>query len=247
MPEIKELQISDIITEAASWDLVLQEEQARLLKKYYELLITENKNTNLTRIVDPMTVLEEHFIDSLVGLKKGKDKTGYELLDLGSGAGFPGLPIKIYLSHIKLCLLDSSGKKIAFLRLLLKELKLEGVALLHQRAEDLGRGKGREAFSWVTARALAPLVVLLELALPLVKKGGYFWAFKGPDFIKEMEEAGEILRHCGGRLVETISYQLIRGQKNRNILIFKKEKKTDERFPRKAGIPQKRPLLKKDK
>jgi 16S rRNA (guanine527-N7)-methyltransferase len=246
MPEENELKISDILTEAASWGIVLQEEQACLLQNYYKLLLTENRKYNLTRILDPMAVLEEHFLDSLAGLRRGMAKTGNDLLDLGSGAGFPGLPLKIYLPHLKLFLLDASGKKISFLRLLLKELQLDGITLMQQRAEDLGRGKGREKFSWVTARAIAPLAVLLELALPLVKKDGYFWAFKGPAYFKELNEAEEILMHCGGRLVETISYQLPRGQKSRNILIFQKEAKTKDRFPRKAGIPQKRPIIKKN-
>ncbi len=240
-----ELCISDILSAAAYWDIDIREEQAALLLTYYQFLKQENSKYNLTSIIEPQAVLEEHFIDSLAGLCKGSRMTGEELLDLGSGAGFPGVPIKILHPALKLFLLESSGKKILFLTMLLQKLQLRDVTLLQLRAEDLGRGEGREKYSWVTARAVAPLAILIEIAMPLVKIGGYFWAFKGPNFNQELAEAEEILTYCGGTLVEIIHYKLPKSGKNRSILVFKKVAATNERFPRKAGIPQKRPIIKK--
>ncbi len=245
MANTKLLQVDKIMRKMSSWGFSLQEKQAHQIKTYHEILLKENQKYNLTRITEPGPVLEEHFFDSWAGLLKNMQKTERQLLDLGSGAGFPGVPLKIYLPCLKLFLLDSSAKKISFLKLLVKKLQLEGVSFLQLRAEDLGRGRGREKYPWVTARAVAPLVILLELALPLVKEGGYFWAFKGPSWRQELAEAGEILKFCGGRMEEVVSYKLPQSCKERNILIFKKIAKTEKRFPRRPGIPQKRPLTKK--
>ncbi|MDO9535709.1 MAG: 16S rRNA (guanine(527)-N(7))-methyltransferase RsmG [Bacillota bacterium] len=243
MPQVN-MGALEIIEAAKSWRLSLTLEQAIHFVKYLKLLLQENEKYNLTRIIQPEDILEEHFLDSLAGLKEGHEETGPSLLDLGSGAGFPGLPLKIFLPHLKVTLLDASRKKLEFLRFVIKELELEEVGVLHQRAEDLGRGGGREGYSWVTARALAPLVVIAEIALPLVKVGGFLWALKGPAAFDELNEAEVIIRLCGGKLIKNISYDLPRTGKRRNILIFKKIRSTESSFPRKAGIPQKRPYIK---
>lgn len=240
MPQDK-IEALEIIEAAESWELSLTKEQAALFEKYLMLLIQENKKFNLTRIIQPEDILEEHFLDSLVGLKDGYEKTGPSLLDIGSGAGFPGVPLKIFLPHLKVTLLDASRKKIEFLRFVIEELGLEEIIPLHQRAEDLGRGRDREAYSWVTARALAPLVVTAEIALPLVKVGGFLWALKGPAAYEELSEAEKIISLCGGKLIKSITYNLPWTGKSRIILIFEKVRATDSSFPRKAGIPQKRP------
>jgi len=234
----------DIIEAAKFFNLSLSPEQVVLFERYLKFLLQENEKYNLTRILDPEDILEEHFLDSLAGLKEAHDMTGPSLLDLGSGAGFPGLPLKIFLPHLKVTLLDSSRKKVDFLSLVIKDLDMKEVTPIHQRAEDLGRGGGREAYSWVTARALAPLVVTSEIALPLVSVGGFMWSLKGPAAFDELSEAEDIIKICGGKLVKTISYILPRTGKTRNILIFEKIKPTDSSFPRKAGIPQKRPYKK---
>ncbi len=239
------LLINDIIREFKKCDIPIDKQKAAMFMLYYRLLVQENKKYNLTRIISPENVLEEHFLDSLIGFQKTSNKTDEELLDLGSGAGFPGIPLKIFLPDLKLTIVDASQKKINFLRLLVRELELNQITLKHKRAEDLGRGKGRESYSWVTARALAPLTVAAELALPLLKEGGYFWAFKGPNASSELQRAEEIFERCGGKLINTINYSLPNSKKERIILIFKKIKKADKLFPRKAGIPQKRPLEKK--
>lgn len=239
------LMLNDIIQGFINCGIPLDKQKAALFRKYYQLLVQENKRYNLTRIISPENVLEEHFLDSLIGFHKAANRTGERLLDLGSGAGFPGIPLKIYLSDLKLTVVDASQKKINFLRLLISELELSKITLRHKRAEDLGRGKERESYSWVTARALAPLSVAAELALPLLKEGGYFWAFKGPNALDELQRAEEIIERCGGNLIDTIYYRLPKSNKERVILIFIKIMKSDKLFPRKAGIPQKRPLEKK--
>jgi len=234
--------IEEILNSAANWNLRISKEQAFLFKKYYQLLLNYNQKFNLTRLINMQEVLEEHFFDSLAGFSNGLERAGNELLDLGSGAGFPGLPIKIYLPEIKLFLLDSARKKIVFLKKIVAELQLDNVFILHMRAEDYGRSERRETFSWVTARALAPLNVAAEIVLPLVKKGGFFWAFKGPNFASELKDAAEIIKRCGGNLEQIIKYFLPQTKKERYLLIFKKIAPTEERFPRRPGIPQKRPL-----
>lgn len=231
-----------ILQNADKWNLELSKEQAFLFEKYYNLLLHYNKQFNLTRITGAPEVLEEHFYDSLAGFSKGLERAGNVLLDLGSGAGFPGLPIKIYMPEIKLFLLDSTRKKVFFLKKAVAELNLENVFTLHQRAEDYGRGEGREMFPWVTARALAPLNIAAEIALPLVKRGGFLWAFKGPGFANELKDAEEIIKRCGGNLEQIIKYILPQAKKERFLLIFKKITATEERFPRRPGMPQKRPI-----
>lgn len=232
----------EILQNADRWNLKISKEQAFAFEKYYHLLLHYSKQFNLTRITGAPEILEEHFFDSLAGFSKGLESAGKVLLDLGSGAGFPGLPIKIYMPEIKLFLLDSTQKKVFFLKKTVAELKLKNVFILHKRAEDYGRDEGRETFPWVTARALAPLNIAAEISLPLVKRGGFFWAFKGPGFANELKDAEEIIKRCGGNLERVINYFLPRAKKERYLLIFKKIAATEERFPRRPGIPQKRPF-----
>jgi 16S rRNA (guanine527-N7)-methyltransferase len=239
------LLINDIIQEFSKSGIPLDEQAAALFMKYYQLLVQENNKYNLTRIISPENVLEEHFLDPLIGFRLAANRTGERLLDLGSGAGFPGIPLKIFLPDLKLTIVDASQKKINFLHLLIREIGLNDITLMHIRAEDLGRGKERERYPWVAARGLAPLTVAAELALPLVKEGGYFWAFKGPNALDELQKAEEIIRRCGGNLIDKIYYRLPKSNKERVILIFRKSMKSERIFPRKAGIPKKRPLEKK--
>ncbi len=239
------MEIETIITEAETWGIKLSIGQACLLQKYFKFLCYYNEQFNLTRLTGAQEVLEEHFLDAYAGFSNGIKTADEELLDLGSGAGFPGLPIKIFIPELKLFLLDSSRKKILFLKRIVKELNLENVNFIHKRAEDYGRGEGREKIVWVTARGFAPLNVAAEIALPLLKVGGYFWAFKGPDFKRELDDAEEIITRCGGVLENILPYSLPRAKKERTLLIIKKINLSEEKFPRKAGIPQKRPFLPK--
>ena len=236
------MDLERILKAAATYGLALTPEQGLLFEKYFYILRSYNQRYNLTRITKEEQVLEEHFLDPLIALAKGIQPGGEELLDLGTGAGFPGIPLKIYRPKISLTLLDSSAKKITFIEALLRELGLAQVFTLQMRGEDYGRGEGRESCSWITARAFAPLNVALEIALPLLRRGGLFWAFKGPNYKYELDEAEEILLRCGGQLQEVCSYSLSQAQKKRFLLVFKKVNEAEARFPRKAGLPQKRPI-----
>ena len=236
------MEIEQVLSEAAAYNINLTQEQGLLFQKYFSILMSYNKRYNLTRIIEEEQVLEEHFLDPILVFAKGAEKGGEDLLDLGTGAGFPGIPLKIFMPELKLTLLDSSGKKIIFLEALLRELALKNATALKTRGEAYGQGEGRERHAWVTARAFAPLNVALEIALPLLKIGGVFWAFKGPNYKNELDEAEEILLRCGGRLHKILTYALSHAQKERVLLIFKKVHEADKRYPRKAGLPQKRPI-----
>ncbi len=232
-----------IISTAEACGISLNEGQAELFVRYYHLLQTENKKYNLTRICGEEAVLYDHFIDSLWGVAAAGGCPAKELLDLGSGAGFPGVPLKIFCPQIKLHILEASHKKHAFLEMLTDNLGLTEVIFLKGRAEELGRGKERESYGWVTARAVASLPVLAELALPLLRLGGLFWAFKGPSSGAELKESEQIVNRCGGVLRQEMSYALPPQGKKRCILVFEKVKAAEQRFPRRVGVPQKRPFL----
>ena len=238
-----EKDISKIIRFFEKRDIDLRQEQARLLLHYRTLILEENNKRNLTRITEEEQMLEEHFYDSVAGLKQGHGFMGDTLVDIGTGAGFPGIPINIVLPNVQITLLESSGKKAAFLRLVVRELKLKHVQVVQERAEDYGQNTGRERFSWATARALAPLVTGIELTLPLVKTNGYLWAYKGNHYQDELTDAQNIIQRCGGRLEKVVPYTLQRETRQRHILIFKKEFASDKAFPRRSGVPHKRPWL----
>ena len=233
-----------IVNAANACGISINMEQAILFGDYYRFLKKENTKYNLTRICDEEAVLYDHFIDSLWSVAALGGCPARELLDLGSGAGFPGVPLKLYCPSLKLILLETSQKKYNFLQQLTAYLNLNEVVLIKMRAEELGRGEKRESYEWVAARAVAPLPVLAELALPLLRIGGYFWAFKGPSAESELMEARVIVNRCGGILQEIISYTLPPGCKKRNVLVFEKVREAEARFPRRVGIPQKRPILK---
>jgi len=230
-----------IIDGAAATGVSLTPQQALLFQRYFALLKLYNQKFNLTRIVAEAEALEEHFLDPLIAFSKAIDFSGTRLLDLGTGAGFPGIPLKIYLPQLHINLLDSSHKKALFLQTVLHDLGLKNTAVLCIRAEDYGRGEGRGTLEWAAARAFAPLNVALEIALPLLMQGGFFWAFKGPNYRQELMESEKILSLCGGCLENTISYTLPLSRKERFLLVFKKTGETDPRYPRRPGLPQKNP------
>lgn len=229
---------------AQACQITLNDQQEEHFTQYYHYLLSENEKYNLTRITDAEHVIYEHFLDSILGVKLLGGCPADELLDLGAGAGFPGVPLKIACPQLKLNLLESSSKKMIFLKQLIIKLELENVFYLQIRAEELGRGEGRDKYSWVTARAVASLPVLAELALPLVKPGGYFWAFKGPAVQAELKAAEEIIKRCGGVFWDRLTYNLPPQGKERHIIVFKKTGETETRYPRRVGIPQKRPISK---
>lgn len=221
------------------WGLDISREKAQLFSAYYNLIQKENKKYNLTRIEKAEEILEEHFFDPLRGYLNGISRTGTELMDIGSGAGFPGIPLKIFNSGLKLILVEKTRKKALFLKKTVRELGLKNTEIWHERVEEIARSSDRENFSWVTARAMAPLPLTLEIALPLLKKEGYFWSFQGPSFQEGLTNSLKIGEDCGAELQEIVQYILPATAKKRAILIFRKIKETSSIYPRRKVLKRK--------
>jgi 16S rRNA (guanine527-N7)-methyltransferase len=214
-----------------------------LFRQYFTHLISENEKFNLTRITDEKEVYIKHFLDSLELLAWRFPRTD-TVMDIGSGAGLPGFPLKFVCPSLSLTMLDSSLKRVSFLKNTAAQLGLTDVEAIHGRAEDLGQNPVyRERFTLVVSRAVARLNILSELALPFVAPGGYFAAYKGPDAPGELEEALGALSQLGGTVETLWPYALPHGLGQRTLVLIKKTGLTPVRFPRKAGMPEKRPLL----
>ena len=217
----------------------LQKEQYR---KYYDLVVEWNQKINLTAITEEDEFYTKHFFDS-ISLAFYKDYSNIEsICDVGSGAGFPSIPLKILYPNLKVTIVDSLNKRIKFLNLVKDELGLTNCNFVHARAEEFGQNKEyRESFEIVTARAVARLNVLAELCLPLVKKDGYFLSLKAQKAEEETKEAINAIKLLGGKLEQDLEFD-IEGEE-RHILEIRKAKETPNKYPRKAGTPNKKPLL----
>lgn len=228
---------------ASALGIELNEKQLEQFKKYYNMLIEKNKVMNLTAITEWEEVIDKHFIDS-ISLVKAIDLSGDKyVLDLGCGAGFPGIPLKIAFPNLKIVLLDSLNKRILFLKEVIEELGLEDIEALHGRAEDYARkSEYREQFDYCVSRAVANLTSLSEYCIPYVKEGGYFISYKSGKVKEEVKEVKKALYLLGGKMENMISFQLPETDMERNFVLIKKEKKTPKKYPRKAGIPTKEPL-----
>ena len=216
--------------------------QLQQFDKYFELLIETNKVMNLTAITEPEEVVVKHFIDSLLAYDKTKFKNKL-LADVGTGAGFPGIPLKIYCPELKVVLIDSLGKRLKFLEKVIAELGLENIHCEHLRAEDAGKNsQHREKYDLVTARAVARLSVLSEYCLPLLKKNGMFIALKGSKYQEEIEEAKKAVAILGGAIISADEVKLPGLDDGRAIVKIRKIRNTPGMYPRKAGTPEKQPL-----
>ncbi|WP_440444008.1 16S rRNA (guanine(527)-N(7))-methyltransferase RsmG [Phascolarctobacterium sp.] len=225
----------------AEAQLSFTEEQLAQFTRYYELLVETNKVMNLTAITEPEEVAVKHMVDSLLAYEDGMQ--GKTLVDVGTGAGFPGVPLKIYCPSLKVTLVDSLGKRLRFLEQVIDELGLKGIRCEHLRAEDAGRSKKhREQYDYVTARAVARLSVLSEYCLPLAKKGGQFIALKGSRFAEEIEEGEAAVKILGGKIISAEPVKLPGLDDGRAIIKIAKIKATPAQYPRKAGTPEKQPL-----
>lgn len=229
-----------IINAAKAVGAELDEEKAKQLLEYYKLLIEWNEKMNLTAITDFDEVVEKHFADSLSCIKTGVFKPGMSIIDVGCGAGFPSIPLKIALPELDFTLVDSLNKRITFLDCVIEKLELKNIRTVHARAEDSGRSELRDNFDICVARAVAILPVLCELCLPHVRPGGVFVAMKGKDAKDEIELSENALKLLGGR-VESVENAGIKGFEHYNIVI-KKLSETNKKYPRKAGMPIKKPL-----
>ena len=220
----------------------LSDLQKKQYNRYYELVVEWNQKINLTAITEEEEFYTKHFFDS-ISLAFFKDYSNIEsICDVGSGAGFPSIPLKILYPNLKVTIVDSLNKRIKFLNLVKDELGLTDCNFVHARAEEFGQNKEyRESFEIVTARAVARLNVLSELCLPLVKKNGYFLSLKAQKAEEETKEATNAIKILGGKLEKDLNFD-IEGEE-RHILEIRKAKETPNKYPRKAGTPNKRPLL----
>lgn len=226
------------------FNIITNESMLEKFKKYREILVDWNQKMNLTGIEDEKEVYVKHFLDSISAVKNGYIKNGMSIIDVGTGAGFPGLPLKICLDDLELTLLDSLNKRINFLEEVSRELELANIKFIHGRAEDFGKDeKYREKYDIATARAVAGLPILMEFCVPFVKVGGYFICLKGPNANLELEESQKAIDILGLEFVEKIDVELPEIDLNHNILVFKKIKETPVKYPRKAGKPVKNPII----
>lgn len=215
--------------------------QIRLLNKYYEYLVEQNKYMNLTSIIKKEEVYLKHFYDSLTLLIKCNIEENSTLCDVGAGAGFPSIPIKIIRPDIKITIVDSLGKRINFLNNVIKQLNLNGIEAINDRAEIYALNN-KERYNYVTARAVAKLNVLAELCIPLVKLNGRFIAMKGISGNEELEEASFALKQLGCKLENNYKFDLPYEGGSRNILIFTKISKTPSKYPRNYSQIKNKPL-----
>lgn len=221
----------------------LTEAQMAAYAHYYHLLIEWNEKINLTAITEPEAVAVKHIIDSLSCFDPNIIKPGARLIDVGTGAGFPGLPLKIFQDDLQLTLLDSLNKRVKFLTQVAQDLQLGQVDVIHSRAEDGAREKKhRETYDIAVSRAVARLNVLNELCLPFVRIGGYFIALKGAQYQAEVEEAKKSIAVLGGNLEKIMPVKLPGLEDVRAVIYIKKVKKTPLSYPRKPGTPEKSPL-----
>ena len=224
--------------------IVLNKKQVNQFMKYYELLVEWNSFMNLTGITEFDEVMKKHFVDS-VSLVKACDLEEKDvfLIDIGTGAGFPGLPLKIVFPNLKVTLLDSLNKRIKFLDEVILQLGLEDIDTIHGRAEDFAKpDKLREKYDICVSRAVANLATLSEFCLPFVKVGGCFVSYKSEKISDEANDAQKAITMLGGNVKEQIEFMLPDSDIYRNLFVIEKTSDTPKRFPRKAGMPAKEPL-----
>lgn len=236
---------ASFLADLKEWNLELSDTQLFQLEKYYEMLVEKNKVMNLTAITEYEEVLKKHFLDSLalsqlLNLSNGKMK----LLDMGTGAGFPGIPLKIVFPNLDVTLMDSLNKRIVFLQDVINELQLSGITAVHGRAEEAAlKPEYREKYDLCVSRAVARLVSLSEFCIPFIKQGGYFIPYKSGEIDEELKESKFAIRELGAEYKKTYKYLLPNSDIERTLIQIEKVKQTPKKYPRAGGKPLKQPLL----
>lgn len=221
----------------------ISETQKKQFLLYYKMLVERNKVMNLTAITELDEVMVKHFLDSLLMVKTMPFNAPLSLIDVGTGAGFPGIPIKIIYPQLSVTLLDSLNKRVSFLKDVVKELELKDIVALHGRAEDFGRNKEyRETFDVCVSRAVANLSSLSEYCIPFIKKGGKFVSYKSSISQEEIDNAKNAIKVLGGEIIANNTYDLPCSNIKRTFVIIEKKKETPKKYPRKAGTPTKEPI-----
>ncbi len=231
------------IKDLSEFGFSLDEKQIQQFIRYYEMLVEWNCVMNLTAITEYEEVMKKHFVDSLSLIKAYDVNKKVKVIDVGTGAGFPGLALKIAYPSLQITLLDSLNKRIQFLDAVINELQLTGVETIHGRAEDYAKpSKLREKFDLCVSRAVANLSTLSEYCLPFIKEGGYFISYKSEKINEEVQSAEKAIKILGGKIHDQVEFNLPHSNIYRNLFIIKKITKTPAKYPRKAGLPSKEPL-----
>lgn len=237
----------ELIAGAHELKITLKPEQIEALRIYQQELVSWNARFNLTAITDDQGIQIRHFLDSfscLLALEPGERFSGKRVIDVGTGAGFPGLPLKILCPTIKLTLLEATGKKVQFLEHIIALLNLTDVTVIHGRAEELGQNpRHREQYTWAVARAVADLPILVEYLLPLIQIGGRGLAQKGESAPAEAQRSDYALRQMGGQIRRLVPVDLRGLAETRYLVVLDKVAATPAKYPRRPGMPSKRPLL----
>ena len=231
----------DFVQRLKDFNIKINDEQIKKFMNYMNLLLEWNEKINLTAITQPDEVKLKHFVDSLTVLKYINDDD--KVIDIGTGAGFPGIPLKIMNENTKITLLDSLNKRINFLNIVIETLNLRNIQAIHGRAEEIARNKlYREKYDVAVSRAVANLSTLTEYMLPFVKVGGKCICMKGANVNEELERAQNAIKELGGEIKRVDNFYLSDNDNERNIIVIKKIKETNPKYPRKAGMPSKEPL-----
>lgn len=243
---IKKYDLKQFYKDLDELHITLSNSQIEKFLLYYEMLIEKNKVMNLTAITDFDDVLKKHFIDSLSLVKVcdlNNSKNNISLIDIGTGAGFPGIPLKIAFPDLEITLMDSLNKRVDFLNDVINELRLDGINAIHGRAEDYAKpDQLREKYDMCVSRAVANLSILSEYCLPYLKVGGKFISYKSEKIEEEIKDAEYAIDLLGGKIEEQILFMLPNSELYRNLFVVVKSSVTPEKYPRKAGMASKKPL-----
>lgn len=240
---MREKEIENFLKDAEQFNICLSQQQVDQFVRYYELLVEWNSFMNLTGITEFSEVLKKHFIDSISIFSYVNQNSISSLIDVGTGAGFPGLPLKIVCPELKVTLLDSLDKRIKFLNCVIDELELQNITAIHGRAEDYASNmEHREFYDMAVSRAVANLSTLSEYCLPFVKKDGIFVSYKSETLEEEIINATNAIQILGGRIMNKYSFYLPGTDIYRTLCFIEKVDSTPDKYPRKAGLPSKKPL-----
>lgn len=225
------------------YNIELTDKQISQYAEYMEQILEYNQHINLTSITDRDEFIKKHYVDSILGALNDEFQAGETIIDVGTGAGFPGVPLAILFPEKEFVLLDSLNKRLKIVNEICRSADINNVRVLHLRAEDAGKNKEyREQFDICISRAVADLSVLSELCLPLVREGGYFLSYKGPNYEEELAGAKKAIRTVGGKTARIESIGSADTEFNHNIIFIEKIKNTPAQYPRKAGTPSKNPI-----